>query len=84
MKASGLKTSKLMRSPFTRLRRLSLSLPCFFAAALDAQQVDVYARPLQVEPSRDFDPVAVEFHRVAEEERRRILYHGTDWETHRT
>ena len=35
-------------------------------------------------PGRDFDPVAVEFHRYSEEERRRILYHGTEWTTHRT
>ena len=36
------------------------------------------------EPECDFDPTAVEFHRWAEEERRKILYHGTDWQTHRT
>ena len=35
-------------------------------------------------PRGDFDPVAVEFHRHSEEERRRILYHGTEWTTHRT
>lgn len=35
-------------------------------------------------PGRDFDPVAVEFHRHSEEERRKILYHGTGWDTHRT
>ena len=29
-------------------------------------------------------PPRVEFHRWAEEERRKILYHGTDWQTHRT
>lgn len=39
---------------------------------------------LEPEPSCDFDPIAVEFHRVAEEERRKILYHGTDWTVHRT
>ena len=39
---------------------------------------------LEPEPARDFDPVAVEFHRVAEEERRRILYQGTGWTEHRT
>ncbi len=39
---------------------------------------------LEPEPSCDFDPVAVEFHRVAEEERRKILYHGTQWSEHRT
>ena len=39
---------------------------------------------LEPEPACDFDPVAVEFHRHAEEERRKILYHGTDWTTHRT
>jgi hypothetical protein len=39
---------------------------------------------LEPEPERDFDPRAVEFHRWSEEERRKILYHGTDWETHRT
>ena len=36
------------------------------------------------EPECDFDPTAVEFHRWAKEERRKILYHGTDWRTHRT
>ena len=35
-------------------------------------------------PARDFDPVAVEFHRRAEEAQRRILYTGTGWSTHRT
>lgn len=35
-------------------------------------------------PCEDFDPVAVEFHRDSEEDRRRILYHGTEWATHRT
>ena len=39
---------------------------------------------LEPEPAYDFDPVAVEFHRVAEEERRKILYHGTHWTSHRT
>ena len=39
---------------------------------------------LEPEPACDFDPGAVEFHRWAEEERRKILYHGTNWETHRT
>ncbi|MDE0460197.1 MAG: phytanoyl-CoA dioxygenase family protein [Chromatiales bacterium] len=39
---------------------------------------------LEPEPECDFDPTAVEFHRWAEEERRKILYHGTDWQTHRT
>jgi ectoine hydroxylase-related dioxygenase (phytanoyl-CoA dioxygenase family) len=39
---------------------------------------------LEPEPEYDFDPLAVEFHRWSEEERRKILYHGTDWETHRT
>ena len=39
---------------------------------------------LEPEPECDFDPNAVEFHRWAEEERRKILYHGTDWQTHRT
>ena len=39
---------------------------------------------LEPEPECDFDPNAVEFHKWAEEERRKILYHGTDWETHRT
>ena len=38
---------------------------------------------LEPEPKRDFDPTAVEFHQWAEEERRKILYHGTDWRTHR-
>ncbi len=36
------------------------------------------------EPERDFDPVAVEFHRRAEEQQRQIYYHGTDWQEHRT
>jgi len=36
------------------------------------------------EPIRDFDPVAVEFHRRTEEDRRRILYHGTGRSEHRT
>ena len=35
-------------------------------------------------PGEDFDPVAVDFHRHSEEDRRRILYHGTEWTTHRT
>ena len=39
---------------------------------------------LEPEPACDFDPVTVEFHRHAEEERRKILYYGTDWTTHRT
>ena len=39
---------------------------------------------LEPEPACDFDPRAVEFHRWSEEERRKILYHGTDWHTHRT
>ena len=39
---------------------------------------------LEPEPERDFDPTAVEFHRWAEEERRKILYHGTGRQTHRT
>ena len=39
---------------------------------------------LEPAPACDFDPVTVEFHRHAEEERRKILYHGTDWTTHRT
>lgn len=36
------------------------------------------------EPACDFDPAAVEFHRRTEEDRRRILYHGTGREEHRT
>ena len=36
------------------------------------------------EPSGDFDPVAVEFHRRAEEQQREILYRGTGWTEHRT
>ncbi len=36
------------------------------------------------EPSRDFDPVAVAFHRRTEEDRRRILYYGTGRDEHRT
>ena len=39
---------------------------------------------LEPEPGQDFDPRAVAFHKWAEEERRKILYHGTDWTTHRT
>ena len=39
---------------------------------------------LEPEPEQDFDPRAVAFHKWAEEERRKILYHGTDWTTHRT
>ena len=39
---------------------------------------------IEPEPACDFDPEAVEFHRWAEEERRKILYHGTEWTTHRT
>ena len=39
---------------------------------------------LEPEPECDFDPNVVEFHKWAEEERRKILYHGTDWTTHRT
>ncbi|MEE8116529.1 MAG: phytanoyl-CoA dioxygenase family protein [Gemmatimonadales bacterium] len=35
-------------------------------------------------PATDFDPVVVEFHARAEEERRQILYQGTSWTTHRT
>lgn len=36
------------------------------------------------EPERDFDPVAVAFHRRAEEQQRQIYYRGTDWQEHRT
>ncbi|MDE0309459.1 MAG: phytanoyl-CoA dioxygenase family protein [Acidiferrobacterales bacterium] len=36
------------------------------------------------EPSRDFDPVAVEFHRKSNENYRKILYSDTDWTSHRT
>ncbi len=39
---------------------------------------------LEPEPRYDFDPVAVAFHNESEEVRRQILYHGTDWTTHRT
>ena len=39
---------------------------------------------LEPEPECDFDPCAVEFHKRAEEERRKILYDGTSWTTHRT
>ena len=35
-------------------------------------------------PAHDFDPVAVEFHRHAEDHMRRILYRGTDRTAHRT
>ncbi len=43
-----------------------------------------YNFELEPEPRYDFDPVAMEFHREAEEIRRKILYHGTKWTTHRT
>ena len=47
--------------------------------------VDVHGHfELEPEPERDFDPHAMAFHRWAEEERRKILYHGTGWTTHRT
>jgi hypothetical protein len=36
------------------------------------------------EPACDFDPVAVEFHRRAEEQQRAILYKGTGIDEHRT
>ena len=39
---------------------------------------------LEPEPRYDFDPVAVAFHKESEEIRRQILYHGTQWTTHRT
>ena len=39
---------------------------------------------LEPEPRYDFDPVAMAFHKESEEIRRQILYHGTDWTTHRT
>ena len=39
---------------------------------------------LEPEPRCDFDPVAVAFHKETEEIRRQILYHGTQWTTHRT
>ena len=39
---------------------------------------------LEPEPRYDLDPVAVEFHRESEEVRRKIMYRGTDWNTHRT
>ena len=39
---------------------------------------------LEPEPRYDFDPVAVAFHKKSEEIRRQILYHGTNWTTHRT
>ena len=39
---------------------------------------------LEPEPRYDFDPVAVAFHKESEEIRRQILYHGTEWSTHRT
>ena len=35
-------------------------------------------------PACDFDPVAVEFHKRAEDHQRRILYQGTDRTGHRT
>ena len=39
---------------------------------------------LEPVPECDFDPGVVEFHERAEEERRKILYHGTGWTAHRT
>ena len=39
---------------------------------------------LEPEPRCDFDPIAVAFHKKTEEIRRQILYHGTQWTTHRT
>lgn len=39
---------------------------------------------LEPVPTMDFDPVAVEFHRNSNENYRKILYSGTDWQTHRT
>ena len=39
---------------------------------------------LEPEPRYDFDPVTVAFHKESEEIRRQILYHGTNWMTHRT
>ena len=39
---------------------------------------------LEPEPRYDFDPVTVAFHKESEEIRRKILYHGTNWMTHRT
>ncbi len=35
-------------------------------------------------PTMDFDPAVVDFHARADEARRQILYHGTDWNRHRT
>ncbi len=39
---------------------------------------------IEPQPRYDFDPISVAFHETAAEERRKILYHGTDWNTHRT
>ena len=39
---------------------------------------------LEPEPSCDFDPIAVEFHKKADEAQRAILYRGTEWQDHRT
>ena len=39
---------------------------------------------LEPEPRYDFAPVTVAFHKESEEIRRQILYHGTNWMTHRT
>ncbi len=36
------------------------------------------------EPTMDFDPVALEFHKKSNENYMNILYSGTDWTTHRT
>jgi non-heme Fe2+,alpha-ketoglutarate-dependent halogenase len=36
------------------------------------------------EPRYDFDPVTVAFHETDMEARRKIIYQGTDWDTHRT
>ena len=39
---------------------------------------------LEPQPRYDFDPVTVAFHEIDAEERRKIIYHGTNWTTHRT
>ena len=54
------------------------------SAALVRGKDDYQHFELEPEPRYDFDPVAVTFHSEAEEVRRKILYHGTEWTTHRT
>ena len=54
------------------------------SAALVRGKDNYHNFELEPEPRYDFDPVSVAFHNDSEEVRRQILYHGTDWTTHRT